>query len=205
MRIKLFYQAKFFSSAPRFFVKRLIQIPLFFLAFTLLTTASFGQNKGFQAGGGLFVSTDEALDFGFDARGSYQFDKNWRASAILSIFFPQKDEASIGGVFSTTTLTTKYSAFAVSLEGNYLFPNSSKITPYVLAGLNIVSASAKVEASNNVLPGFSESSGSDSGASFNLGAGVDFAWNQWTPLVEFKYSFGEADYAVFIAGIKYRF
>lgn len=182
-------------------------IKFVFLAISLFTLfTNFSANaQSVELGGGLFIATDDVLDIGLDLRGSYRFDDNWRASFILGIFFPEKEEATFGGVVSTTTITTKYNAFAINGEANYLFPvNTDVITPYVLAGINFVTASAKVETSNNVFAGNAEASGDESGVSFNFGVGADFKLNKLRPFTEFKYSAGDADYAVIIAGLKFR-
>ncbi len=158
-----------------------------------------------ELGGGFFIATDEVFDLGLDLRGSYRFDDNWRASLILGIFLPQQEEAQFGGVISTTTVTTKYNAVAINGEANYLFPvKTNVVAPYVLAGVNFVTASVKVETSNNVFAGNAEASGDESGVSFNFGVGADFSVNKLRPFTEFKYSVGDADYAVIIAGLKFR-
>ncbi|NJL15507.1 MAG: outer membrane beta-barrel protein [Microscillaceae bacterium] len=130
-----------------------------------------GKAQGFEIGGGPFLATDAILDFGLDVRGAYRINENWRATLALGLFLPQKDELVIGGIFSTSSLTTRYSAFSINGEANYLFPlKGGKITPYALAGLNFITVSVKVEGNAaGVVSG--EVAESESGLSFNFGGG----------------------------------
>jgi len=155
-----------------------------------------------EAGGGLFIVTDDVFDLGVDLRGTYQFSENWRGALSIGLFFPDKEEVSFTLLGVTNTTAIKSSAFSISAEANYFFTNldSKIVNLYGLFGLNFITVSVDFE---DDFTGIA-ASGSDSGLSFNFGAGADFnAGKALKPFGEIKYSAGDANYASIVAGLKF--
>lgn len=178
---------------------------IFFTIVSLFFVMIFNQqyaNAQIDAGGGLFISTDETFDLGIDFRGTYLFNEQWRGALELDIFFPKKEEF----YFLGTSSEIKYSAFSFSAEANYLFQvNHQVIKPYVLSGLNFVNVAVKAETSGIYGNSIDYAEADDSGLSLNIGAGSDFNINKsFKPFAEFKYCIGDADYAIILAGLKFK-
>jgi opacity protein-like surface antigen len=158
-----------------------------------------------QLGGGLFLVTDDVFDLGIDARGTYQFNDNWRGSLVLSFFFPDKEEFILPGIVGVNTVEIKSSAFSLSAEMNYLFTDIDldDILIYGIGGLNYTSVSVDVE-NNNSNFGTAGIGASSDGISLVLGGGADFDFGKaFIPFAELKYIAGEANYAALVAGVRF--
>jgi len=106
-------------------------------------------------------------------------------------------DASLPGVG-----TAESSAFSVDLNGHYLFPqsNNQKLTPYLLAGLGILHASASVTILGTT------TSVSDTAVGLNIGGGARLqAGLNWGVQPELKVFVSDNSSVRFSVGLYYQF
>jgi len=158
------------------------------LAFTLLSTGAFAQ---FSVAGGVSFGT-EIENIGIFARGAYDFTDVIRGNATINFFLGES--AGEGGFSASTNLWT------VNFDGHYLLVEEDAINIYALAGLNLSTIRVKFDDPTGIIGDFSEST---TEIGFNVGGGVEFPLDSFSPFAEVKYVLSDFDQLVIMAGARF--
>lgn len=159
----------------------------------LISSISFGQ--GFETnklrlGAGLFFASD-INNVGLTLNSAYEINYDWEAAVAFTHFF-EKD-------YVTWNI--------LDLDAHYIFyTDEGKFNAYGIAGLSISFVKVTIPEMNVggiIIP---ESTGKDSSAGFNIGAGINYGLSDKLNLApEFRITLADGSYVRIGATVQYLF
>lgn len=162
---------------------------LLVLLLAIVSTGAFAQ-QGAVSGHIKAGLQFDPTRFGVGAEGRYGFTNEIRGAADV-LFFVPKDRVT---------------GLDINVNAHYVFQVADGLDLYPLAGLNV--SNGRYSGKTENIMGF-EVKGKSYGFTnfgFNIGCGTDYALNEKNYLnAEFKYTFGDGDFAQLMFGYGFRF
>ena len=164
---------------------------LLVLLLAIVSTGAFAQ-QGAVSGHIKAGLQFDPTRFGVGAEGRYGFTNEIRGAADV-LFFVPKDRVT---------------GLDINVNAHYVFQVADGLDLYPLAGLNVSNGrwSASGDMKKILKATGQKTSYGSTNFGFNIGCGTDYALNEKNYLnAEFKYTFGDGDFAQLMFGYGFRF